>query len=216
MPGDRFECPCCKRPLVGEDEIRTFESTIQSFAKENSPLLQTDQKTKAARDKYKEWCDIVKDVSNDILEHQRLKNEVEEVETRARELDLQLISKREELKEAQASVASIQGETNDARDFYDAAKRWVESSARIAMQREQVNQKEIDFHHVTGVTDGRDLKQVDKDLEDLNKKKDEYADKKNQLNTEMSAINDRVANYSLAATRLEDQLRSMQAKYEEE
>ena len=74
-----------------------------------------------------------KDVTNDILEYQRLKSEVEEVETRARDLDLQLVSKREELKEAQASGANFQGETNDAKDFYDATKRWVDTSLRIAM-----------------------------------------------------------------------------------
>jgi prefoldin subunit 5 len=216
LPDARIECPCCKRSLVDEEEIQTFESAFRVLASENSPLLQTDDKTRAARGKYKEWCDIVKDVTNDILEYQRLKSEVEEVETRARELDLQVVCKREELKEAQASVASIQGETNDVKDFYDATKRWVDTSLRIAMQREQVNQKESDFLHVTGVIDGRDLKEVDSALEDLNKKKDEYADKKNQLNTEMSAINDRVASYSQTATRLENNFRSMEAKYEEE
>jgi septal ring factor EnvC (AmiA/AmiB activator) len=201
-----------------EAEIQTFESTIRVLASEDSPLLRTDETTKAARGRYREWCEIVKDVSNDVLEYQRLKTELEEVETRARELDLQLAAKRDELKEARESVASVQGETNDAKDFHDAARRWVDASLRIAMQREQVNQKEADFLHGTGAAsaDGRDLKQVDQDLEDLNRKKDEYADKKNQLNTEMAAINDRVASYSQAATRLETQLRNMEAKYDEE
>ena len=37
-----------------------------------------------------------------------------------------------------------------------------------------------------------------------------------KLNGELTTINDRVSNYSVTATRLENQLRSMEAKYEEE
>jgi chromosome segregation ATPase len=197
-------------------EIEAFETTIRALASDDSPLVKTDERTKLAKGKYKEWCDIIKGISNDVLDYQRLKNELEEVEKRAKELDMQLVDKKKDLKDAQDIVNNVQSESGDAKEFFDASKRWVDSSVRIAMQREQVNQKEINFRHETSATDGRDLEQVDKDLEDLNQKKDEYADKKNQLNTEMAAINDRVASFSQTATRLETQLRNMESKYQEE
>lgn len=216
LQDERYECPCCKRLLIDDSELETYRNALKFLGSENSPLIKTDGKIIEARGKYKEWCAIIKDISNDVLEYLRLKVELEEVERHAKELDLHLVDSKRELVDAQEIVTSIQGETNDAKDFFDASKRWVDTSVRIAMQREQVNQKEYDSRHMTGDRDGRDLKQVDKDLEDLSQKKDEFADKKNQLNTEMSAINDRVASFSQTATRLETQLRNMEAKYEEE
>ena len=40
-------------------------------------------------------------------------------------------------------------------------------------------------------------------------------DKITKLNTELTTINERVHNFSVTATRLEDQLKKMESKYEE-
>jgi predicted nucleic acid-binding Zn-ribbon protein len=104
----------------------------------------------------------------------------------------------------------------DLRELDDARKIWTADAMRIALQRDTVNQKEADFQLMNSDVKGRDLKQVEAELLDMSSKKDEYTDKITKLNAELTTINDRVSNYSITATRLENQLRSMEAKYEEE
>ena len=108
------------------------------------------------------------------MEHQRLENDLEELEKSASNLDSILRDRKNEREEAQALVERIEREVKDFREFSNASKIWVEASMRISLQRDQIGQKVADFRMMNSDREGRDLKQVEADLLDSNHKKDDY------------------------------------------
>ncbi|MGK3744385.1 MAG: putative nucleic acid-binding Zn-ribbon protein [Bacillariaceae sp.] len=150
------------------------------------------------------------------MEHQRLVQELEDLEKSASSFDIVVRERQTELEKVNTAVQSMETDVKDLRELDDARKIWTADAMRIALQRDTVNQKEADFQLMNSDVKGRDLKQVEAELLDMSSKKDEYTDKITKLNAELTTINDRVSNYSITATRLENQLRSMEAKYEEE
>jgi len=210
-------CPCCDRDLNSEKEIRQFEIKMKELASnDKSELIKVDESAQRIKAKYKEWHDIVKRSSRDILEHQRLVKELEELEKNASSLDTCVRERKNELEKIDVVVKRAEVDVKDLRELVDASKIWLDSAMRIALQRDTVHRKEADFRIMNTDGKGRDLKQVEAELLDSSSKKDEYTDKITKLNAELTNINDRVSNCSITATRLENQLRSMEVKYEEE
>lgn len=124
--------------------------------------------------KYEAWHMIVKEVTNSILEHQRLKRELEKLKKNAANIDYDLCRGKNKLEKAKTIVKNIDGEVKDLRRLLDASKIWVEASMRIGVQRETVSQKEKDFLLMNSDREGRDLKQVEVDLLESNQKKDGF------------------------------------------
>ena len=124
--------------------------------------------------KYKEWQDIVKGTVSDILEYQRLETELEELEKNVGDLDSILRDRKNERDKEKTLIQSIEGEVKDLRELSDASKIWAELSGRIALHRDEVNQKELDFRVMNSDREGRDHKQVEAELLDSNQKKDDY------------------------------------------
>jgi chromosome segregation ATPase len=215
-PSGRIECPCCKRDLESEKDIETFESTLRLYASDDSPLSKMDKRTKVAMEKYKNWCEVVKGTQNDVMEYQRLRKELFDLENRVRNLEPVHSSYTKELQEATQAVDCINGEVSDLREMQDSSKRWVEAAMKIAVLRERVCQKEDSFPWKNSDKQCRDLKQVTNDIAELEKKKDDLIEKVNALNKEMSKLNDEVSSHAQTATRLEGIYRSMQEKYDED
>ena len=150
------------------------------------------------------------------MDHQRLAQELEDLDKNASGFDVVVRERQTELEKVKTAVSSMETDVKDLRELDDARKIWTADAMRIALQRDTVNQKEADFQLMNSDVKGRDLKQVEAELLDMSSKKDEYTDKITKLNAELTTINDNVTNYSVSATRFETQLRGMEAKYEEE
>ena len=116
----------------------------------------------------------MKDSINDVLEYQRLEKDLEELEKNISGLESTLRIRKKEVENENADLQNIERDLQDLRELCDASKRWVELSSRIALQRDQVNQKEADFRMMNSDREGRDLKQVEAELLDSNRKKDDY------------------------------------------
>jgi len=213
---NNFICPCCNRGLETEAEQNQFQNKMKGLASKESEIIKVDEKSERYRSKYKAWRDFVNGSSRDILENQRLLKELEDLEKDSEGLNDIVRDRKSDLTNKKETLKNMEGEVRDLRDLVDASKIWVDSAMRIALQRDTVNQKESDYQQMNCDDKGRDLKQVEAALLDNSSKKDEYTDKITKLNGELTTINDRVSNYSVTATRLENQLRSMEAKYEEE
>lgn len=111
---------------------------------------------------------------NDVLEYHRLQKDLEELEKNASALDSALRNQKNEVEKEKELTESIERDVKDLRELSDASKIWVEASLRIALQRDQVHQKEADFRMMNSDRDGRDLKQVEAELLESNQKKDDY------------------------------------------
>lgn len=111
---------------------------------------------------------------NDVLEYHRLQNDLEGLEKNASALDSALRNQKNEVEKEKDLTDSIERDVKDLRELSDASKIWVEASLRIALQRDQVHQKEADFQMMNSDREGRDLKQVEAELLESNQKKDDY------------------------------------------
>jgi chromosome segregation ATPase len=189
---------------------------MQTLASDDSPLSKVDERTKVAKEKLQRWCEVVKFTRNDALEYERLRGEVDELEKRIRTQEPTLMSREKELESANHTAVILKGEISELREILNSSKQWNDSAMKIAGLREQAVQKEEDFRLLTSDKEGRDLKQVTDDISNLEKKKDEYIEKVNALNREMTKINDEVSSLAQTATRLEANFRNMQEKYDEE
>jgi chromosome segregation ATPase len=211
-----IECPCCRRDIGTEAELEIYRLNMQTLASEDSPLSKVDERTKIAKEKLQRWCEVVKSMRSDALEYERLRGEVEELEKRIRTQEPALNSQDKELESANHSAVILKGEISELREMLNSSKQWNDSAVKIAGLREQAIQKEEDFRLLTSDKEGRDLRQVTEDIANLEKKKDEYIEKINALNREMTKINDEVSSLAQTATRLETNFRNMQEKYDEE
>jgi chromosome segregation ATPase len=150
------------------------------------------------------------------LEFQRISIDIKELETRAKSLEPDVNARNKELEEATKSIEYTEVEINDLREMLESAKRWRETAMKIASLREQAVQKEDYFSMMNSDKQSRDLKTVTEDIAESERKKDEYVEKINVLNKEMSKINDDVSSLAQTATRLENNYRTMQEKFNEE
>lgn len=194
-----------------------YQSSLRALSSADSALNKTDEATKLSKEKYQEWRGIVKDSRDEALEYERLRNEVDELEKRIRLQEPTLNDLSKELDSTNETALILKGELGELREMQTAAKQWNDAALKIAGLRDQVVQKEDEFRLLSSdKVGGRDLKQVTDNITDLEKKKDEYIEKVNSLNREMSQLNDEVSSLAQTATRLETNLRNMQEKYDEE
>ncbi len=147
--------------------------TYQSVSFSHQMTFITDMFT-VNQTRYKQWQRIVKGCVNDVSEYHRLQKELGELEKSISTLQSALHNRRKEVENESANVGNIERDVQDLRELLDASKIWVESASRISLQREQANQKEADFRLMNSDRDGRDLKQVEAELVESNRKKDEY------------------------------------------
>ena len=141
---------------------------------------------------------------------------MKELEARTKSLEPDVNARNKELEEANKSIEYTESEINDLREMIESAKRWRETAIKIASLREQAVQKEDYFSMMNSDKQSRDLKTVTEDIAESERKKDEYIEKINALNKEMSKINDDVSSLAQTATRLENTYRTMQEKFNEE
>lgn len=109
------------------------------------------------------------------MEYQRLGKDLDELDQSVGELDSVLRDRKNERDKTRALVENIEGEVKDLRELTDASKRWVGDSLRIALERDQVNEKESNFRLMNSDREGRDLKQVEAELSGSLQKKDDHA-----------------------------------------
>jgi DNA repair exonuclease SbcCD ATPase subunit len=180
---------------------------------ENSPLVKPDEKNKTSRSHYQQWSKIVSENMNGVLDYKRLANEASALEQNVEELQSVLLEKTQELDQAKNSNTDLQNEVDDLRDILECSKRWAEAAGRIAEKRMQVNQKQLDLSMSNADIGGRDLKTVEKELQERVDKKEMHSSQINRLNKEMSGINNRIATLSTQATRCDQLARDKEAKY---
>lgn len=108
------------------------------------------------------------------MEYRRLENDLEQLEKNVDTLESTLRNRKKEVENAKMDIEVNERDVKDCRELSDASKIWLEASSRIALQRDQVNQKEADFRMMNSDREGRDLKQVEEELVESNLKKDDY------------------------------------------
>ena len=174
-----------------------FSNSIQELAGEGSPLLQDKEKVEQYRrtkERYLEWRKAVSRFASDIGEYRRMSSEITLLEETVSELESTLNGERQELEELGNEHADLATETTELRGLSDTTRRWVEDANRIATKKFRIGQKMQDLSmSMTGANSNRDLRTVERDLEDKREQKDGLMSKIQKLNKEFTALNQLIA-----------------------
>lgn len=171
-------CPCCERGFDDGDSLQVFVEKIDSLMAEDSPLIKTDEKNQQSRSKYAKWRKIITENMNDLMDFKRMAAEAEEMKRNLKDYEKVIVEKTKDLDDAKAKSSEIQVETSELRVLQDAAKMWRAATNRLNEKRMQARLKDHDLLvNSSSMSNGRDLKTVEKDLSEKNQKKDEFAEK---------------------------------------
>lgn len=220
-----FRCPCCLRGM-DHDEISLFQQSMVELADYNeSPLIKVDpliiEAQRALKMKFQTWRKKVSVCMNDVNNYQRIVSEANELEPVMEELEKSLSTKKENASKAKNMVAECQTEVEELRQLLDHSRRWSENANRIGDKNMQINQKQYDLNmsmsNIGGDGGGdRDLKSVERSLNEHVEEKDSYGNKINRLNKEMTNLNNRMTQLSDQAARMEKLVRDREAKFSKE
>lgn len=187
---------------------------------ETSPLIKVDpeklQKDRAAKANYERWRKAVSQCIADVGEHQRLLNEcktltqtVSELESAVGELDQELTGT------LQANQAEAQSKVDELRNLTQNIQRWVDHANQIASKKLRVSQKHNDLTMSMTALDsgGRDLRTVERDLDQKRDEKDTLNKRISRLQKEMMQFNNKVTNLTTSASRTEQLVKDREAKF---
>ena len=210
-----YKCPCCAR-YMDDEEFGVFKATMKDLMT-NSPLVEVNEtkveKHKEMKEKYAKWRKILSDYSSDFREYQRLLKEHVSSETELQTNLDEIAAFKNSLGKLKDKSTERRNEMDEVRDLVESCKRWAEDAHRIKEKRMQINQKNDEL--TMSATTGRDLRTVEKELQNRVDSKEEKIQQINKLNKEMTELNNRVANLATQASQLENVLREKQTKFAE-
>lgn len=199
-----IRCPCCLRNLDVED-VESFNRNMNELANPaRSALFAIDpdklQRDRSTKTNFERWKKTVSQGMGDLAEHKRLSIEIRNNDLAVKDLESSLTKKEKDLKSLKSAKTELQTEVDDLRHLSDCAKRWVVDAGRITLKTTRINQKNEDLKMSMTAVDAdagnRDLRSVERDLDERREEKDSLMGKIARLNKEMTQINTRVASLS--------------------
>ena len=157
---------------------------ILSKAEEEARIQQYNADMKS----YKKWKQTLQDSVGELLSMARLKEDSDKLQQEVQRLEKEAAQYREKLGQDKKEMVSAKEEAVELRSLLDASKRWLEDAARIAAKKNQVLQKLEGLTEDTG-DGGRDLETMERDLAEKVEQKDANMMKINELNGEMTTLN---------------------------
>lgn len=197
--GFDMECPCCSREM-NADATEKFSKSIDSLLDENtSKLLNIDhaavEKFRTEKSTYQRWRKVIEDNVDDVRDFNRMNDEWTEVETAIERLQADLDHHQAKANDQNELLVESQPAADELRGLVDAAKSWSDDANRIADKKIEINQKLTDLSATTAHT-GRDLRSVEREMNDKMEDKDNLTNKINKLNREMTSLNNQISQLS--------------------
>lgn len=180
---------------MDDDELQVMRAAMKKLMDaESSPLLKPSNLAKAegarARlEKYQGWKTELSGKMEDLLEYSRIKEECVALDKSVKELEAERERRQDALNEAKEKCGEIDKEVADVRELVDMSKRWYEDAGRISEKRLQISSKHdtsMSMSMSVPDTAGRDMKTVERDLNDKREEKETMMNKIARLNKEMS------------------------------
>jgi chromosome segregation ATPase len=183
------------------NDVVTFKDSIQVLSDESvSPFMKVDhnavEQYRKEKSEYQCWRKIVSDNTDDLRDFHRIAKESAEMEKEIKRLEEDLSVHRRVADEQKEKVAQSQTEADDLRGLADATKRLAEDANRIVDKKIEINTKNNDLSVNTGVPGTRDLRTVERDMNNRMKEKDDLSSKINKCNKEMTLLNNKIAHLS--------------------
>jgi chromosome segregation ATPase len=185
---------------MNADATEKFSKSIDSLLDENtSKLLNIDhdaiEKFRTEKSTYQRWRKVIEDNVDDVRDFNRMNDEWTEVETAIERLQADLDHHQAKANDQNGLLVEAQPAADELRGLVDAAKRWSDDANRIADKKIEINQKLTDLSATTAHT-GRDLRSVEREMNDKMEEKDNLTNKINKLNREMTSLNNQISQLS--------------------
>lgn len=196
---DIAECPCCAR-LMDPDEAEVFIHKVSRIGEEIVALdHQKLRQNGTIMAQYEKWKGIVNNSAQDWQELTRLKKEVGDVENLIRKEEEELTQYLSQLEEIKSNRSTLQTDCTELQNFYVETGRLQDDALRIADKQNEIKSKEQRIARMAPDSGGRDLQQVETDVNNRLEEKDTIMRSIATLNKEMSSLNKRI---QLASTQL--------------
>lgn len=218
---DRFKpvCPCCKRDFITDEsspgfteDVQLFMDTLEELGSASSPLLRTDPREAQGKEQYENWRKLVSECMDDARDYRRVSKELSDVESEHSRLSDDFRRRQTALKQQREEKDDLGRTEDELRELADVAKRWLGEAQRIADKHIQIGQQQLDLTATLGDC-SRDIKDVERDLNRKMADKDDLGDKINELNKEMTQLNQVISDLSGKAMRMDQLAREKEEKF---
>lgn len=177
------------------DEL--MDPAVSSLFKTNPKKVQRNRTTKK---NFERWRKTISNSMGDISEHKRLVVESQNLTNTVKELEAAVAEQEQELLTLNTDKDDIQSRVDDLRVLSDLTKRWVEDANRMSTKKMRINSKNDDLSMsmtaMSTMAGNRDLRTVERELEEKREEKDTLMTRIARLNKEMTQLNTRVSNLS--------------------
>ena len=210
---DIAECPCCAR-LMDPDEAEVFIHKVSRIGEEIVALdHQKLRQNGAIMAQYEKWKGIVNNSAQDWQELTRLKKEVGDVENLIKKEEEELTQYLSQLEEIKSNRSTLQTDCTELQNFYVETGRLQDDALRIADKQNEIKSKEQRIARMAPDSGGRDLQQVETDVNNRLEEKDTIMRSIATLNKEMSSLNKRIQLASTQLSSAEEIVREKEKKY---
>ena len=199
-------CPCCKRTLE-KDDVSVYAESIKMLADpEKSPLIKVDPvklaQDKAAKKNYDRWRKTITQKMHDVAEANRLENETKQLSKSVKDLEIEITDLSNSLANIDSEKEAAQKEECELKKLLDASKRWFETARAIESKKSRISQKNEDLtlSMTASTIDTRDVRTVERELDEKREEKDLYMSKIARLNNELNALNTRITNFTASVS----------------
>jgi myosin heavy subunit len=180
---------------MDEDELQKFLKNMKAL-EDDEDLVGSDhtaeEQYRATLDKYQRWRKVVSERMDDLRDYSRMTSEAAELEKETSRLQDDIGHYQATLKDQRGKEAEVLSEKQELDTLAIAAKGWSGDATRIAEKRMQISQKNLDLTATATATDNtRDLRTVEREVDELSEEKDNLSNKINRLNKEMTNLNTR-------------------------
>jgi DNA repair exonuclease SbcCD ATPase subunit len=230
--------------MLEKDDVSVYAESIKMLADpEKSPLIKVDPvklaQDKAAKKNYDRWRKTVTQKMHDVAEANRLENETKQLSKSVKDLEIEITDLSSSLANIDSEKEAVQKEECELKKLLDASKRWSETARAIESKKSRISQKNEDLtlSMTASTIDTRDVRTVERELDEKREEKDLYMSKIARLNNELNALNTRITNFTASvsfvcghgailtllftlclpqATRMEQRVKELETKFSKE
>lgn len=182
--------------MITNEEVAAFAKAINEIVDTLATPNETEENYHKLKFFYQQFRKLLSDKMEDLRDFQRLTEESSDIEKEGGRLEDDIEIFESTLLKQEGVESDVQLELNELRDLVDLARRWSEDATRIAEKRMQIQQKNQNLT-ASVVDSSRDLRTVEREMNDLMEKKDIFTTKINRLNKEMTQLNNAVSTLSI-------------------
>jgi len=211
-------CPCCTRGFANGEEQDTFVNQLQMLGdQQRSEIVKMDkqraERSKAARDSYTTWRNVVSSSASDWSNHKRISAEVESLQRTIQEQDEELKQAEEERDTARERLDTAKGDHFELQQLQDVIRRLNDDVSKLSAKMKEVEEKKAELSMEAPSVEGKDLNSTENELNRASDEKDRLVRAITDLNEESQKHTEKIQKESAKASKAEKLARDKEEEH---